>query len=379
MLAQPSSPRRWRPFAKLWHRWFGILGGLWLLLLAATGSAITYYDELDRWLNPDWRSIPAAATTHAPLDAVVARAEEALPGFVANNILLPTGPHDTIWMLGRAPIDGSTHPVQLFADPRDGRVLGWRVSGELTFDRRHAMDIVYGLHVDLLAGAWMTWFFGLVSLAWLIDHAIALWLALPRGAKWLQAFAVTGRKGSLRRLFDLHRAPGIWGWPVTFAVALTGVTLAWPETSRDAVALVSPISGRLDEAWGDVDPPENSVTIERAIAAVTLDREKVHSVRILPDHAVYAVRTYDSRDVDYQGRLWTYVGMAAARPFAQRHDAGDSAGDLFFAWQYALHSGQIFGPLGRALIFLSGVTTSALVVTGYLLWWRRRRRRTTAS
>ncbi|MHA3842206.1 PepSY-associated TM helix domain-containing protein [Sphingomonas aestuarii] len=375
MLAPPSSPRRWRPLAKLWHRWFGILGGLWLLLLAVTGSAITYYDELDRWLNPDWRSIPVAATTHAPLDAVVARADLALPRFVANNILLPTGPLDTIWILGRAPIDGSPRPIQLFADPRDGTVLGWRVSGELTLDRRHAMDIVYGLHVDLLAGAWMTWFFGLVSLAWLIDHAIALWLALPRGAKWLQAFFVAGRKGSLRRLFDLHRAPGICGWPVTFAVALTGVTLAWPETSRDAVALVSPIGGRLDEAWGDVEPPANPVTIERAIAAVTPDREKVHSVRILSDHAAYAVRTYDSRDVDYQGRLWTYVSMADARPFAQRHDAGDSAGDLFFAWQYALHSGQILGPLGRLLIFLSGVTTSVLVVTGYLLWWRRRPRR----
>lgn len=374
MLAPPRTPRRWRPFAKLWHRWFGILGGLWLLLLAVTGSAITYYDELDRWLNPDWRSIPAAAA-HAPLDAVVARADEALPGFVANNILLPTGPDDTIWMLGRAPINGTPRPVQLFADPRDGRVLGWRVSGELTFDRRHAMDIVYGLHVDLLAGAWMTWFFGLVSLAWLIDHAIALWLALPRGAKWLQAFVVAGRKGSLRRLFDLHRAPGIWGWPVTCTVALTGVTLAWPETSRDAVALVSPIGERLDEAWGDVEPPEKPVAIERAITAVTPDRAKVHSVRILPDHAAYAVRTYDPRDVDYQGRLWTYVSMTDARPFAQRHDAGDSAGDLFFAWQYALHSGQLFGPLGRLLILMSGVTTSVLVVTGYLLWWRRRPRR----
>lgn len=375
MLAPPRTPRRWRPFAKLWHRWFGILGGLWLLLLAVTGSAITYYDELDRWLNPDWRSIPVSAAIHAPLDAVVARANEALPGFVPNNILLPTCPTDAIWMLGRAPIDGAPRPVQLFADPNTGRVLGWRVSGELTFDRRHAMDIVYGLHVDLLAGAWMTWFFGLVSLAWLIDHAIALWLALPRGAKWLQAFAIAGRKGSLRRLFDLHRAPGIWGWPVTFAVALTGVTLAWPEASRDAVALVSPIGGRLDETWSDVGPPENPVTIERAIAAVTPDRATVHSIRILPDHAAYAVRTYDPRDVDYQGRLWTYVGMTDARPFAQRHDIGDSAGDLFFAWQYALHSGQIFGPFGRLLIFLSGVTTSVLVVTGYVLWWRRRSRR----
>lgn len=372
MLPSPRQARRWRPFAKWWHRWFGLLAGLWLLLLAVTGSAITFYDEFDRWLNPDWRSVPAA-TSAVPLDTVVARAGAALPGFVPNNILLPTGPTDSIWMLGRAPVEGSLRAVQLFADPRDGTVLGWRVSGALTFDRRHAMDIVYGLHVDLLLGAWMTWFLGLVSLTWLIDHAIALWLALPRGSKWREALGVRGRAGSLRRLFDWHRAPGLWAWPVTFVVALTGVTLAWPETSRDAVRLVSPVGGRLDEAWLDRDPPARPVSIEAAIAAVTPDRSQVHSVRILSDHAAYAVRTRDARDMDYQGRLWTYVSMVDARPIAARHDAGESAGDLFFAWQYALHSGQALGAIGRWLVFLSGVVTSVLVVTGYYLWWRRRK------
>ena len=38
---------------RMWHRWFGLAAGLWLLLLAITGSAITYYEELDHALNGD--------------------------------------------------------------------------------------------------------------------------------------------------------------------------------------------------------------------------------------------------------------------------------------------------------------------------------------
>lgn len=374
MEAGAPRSRRWRPFARVWHRWFGILGGLWLLLLAVTGSAITFYDELDSWLNPDLRSIPVAAEHHAPVDLAVVRAQAALPGFAPNNILMPSHPRGTIWMLGRAPIgEGRPRGVQIFADPRDGRTLGWRESGKLALDRQHIMDILYGLHVDLLAGEWMTWFFGLVSLAWLIDHLIALWLAVPLLAKWRSAFAVAGRPGSLRRLFDWHRAPGMWGWPVTFVLALTGVTLAWPGDSRVAVSIVSPVSERLHEHWPDVPPPERVIGLDRAIAAVTNDRADVHSLRILPDHAAYAVRTFDPRDPDYQGRLWTYVAMADARILGQRHDNGSSAGDVFFAWQYPLHSGQALGEPGRWIVFASGFLTSALVITGWMLWLRRRR------
>lgn len=374
MEAGAPRSRRWRPFARVWHRWFGILGGLWLLLLAVTGSAITFYDELDSWLNPDLRSIPVAAEHHAPVDLAVVRAQAALPGFAPNNILMPSHPRGTIWMLGRAPIgEGRPRAVQIFADPRDGRTLGWRESGKLALDRRHVMDILYGLHVDLLAGEWMTWFFGLVSLAWLIDHLIALWLAVPLLAKWRSAFAVAGRPGSLRRLFDWHRAPGMWGWPVTFVLALTGVTLAWPGDSRVAVSIASPVSERLHEHWPDVPPPERVIGLDRAIAAVTNDRADVHSLRILPDHAAYAVRTFDPRDPDYQGRLWTYVAMADARILGQRHDNGSSAGDVFFAWQYPLHSGQALGEPGRWIVFASGFLTSALVITGWMLWLRRRR------
>jgi uncharacterized iron-regulated membrane protein len=64
--------------------------------------------------------------------------------------------------------------------------------------------------------------------------------------------------------------------------------------------------------------------------------------------------------------------MTDGRPIARRHDNGASAGDQFFAWQYPLHSGKAFGLPGRWIVFVSGLLTALLVVSGLMLWWRRR-------
>lgn len=371
-MASAAVRRRPRHALKLWHRWFGLVAGLWLALLAATGIAVTFYDELDSALNADWRAVPVSETA-APIGDAIAAAQRTLPGFAPNMIELPGHPGDSLWMMGRAPIGGSPRQVQLFADPRDGSVLGWREVGAIVFDRRHAMDLIYGLHIDLLAGPWMTWFFGLVSLLWVIDHGIAAALSFPKGMHWLRALRVEGRRSSLKRLFDSHRAWGLWCLPVTFVLAVTGVTLAWPDDSREAVALLSPITGRLHETMPDVPERGAQIDVDAAVARVAGDtRARVHSIRLFPDHGVYAVRTFDPRDRDDQGRLWHYVAMDDGRITATRHDNGATAGDQFFAWQYPLHSGKAFGLAGRLLVLLGGIVTLWLCISGVRLWWRRR-------
>ena len=373
-MAGAAVRRRPRHALKLWHRWFGLLAGLWLALLALTGIAVTFYDELDSALNADWRTVPASAE-RAPIGDAIAAAERALPGFAPNMIELPGHAKDSLWMMGRMSVAGGQRPVQVFADPRDGSILGWRESGAIIFDRRHAMDILYGLHIDLLVGPWMTWFFGLVSLLWVIDHAIAAMLSFPNGMHRLRAFRTQGRRGSLKRLFDSHRAWGLWFLPVTLVLAVTGVTLAWPDDSREAVALVSPISGRLHESMADVPQGgARTIGVDAAMAKIIRDTGgRVHSVRLFPDHGVYAVRTFDARDRDDQGRLWHYVAMDDGRITGTRHDNGTSAGDQFFAWQYPLHSGKAFGLGGRLLVLFGGIVSLWLCLSGVRLWWRRRR------
>ncbi|GGD45937.1 PepSY domain-containing protein [Erythrobacter arachoides] len=365
-----------RPAFRLWHRWFGILGGAWLFLLAITGSAIAWYDEIDGLLNPDLRIAEISRGSPASIDDLVANARVALPGFEPSNILISREPDRNHWLLGRQTLaDGSSRPVQVFADPGTGAFAGWRESGKVSLHRHQIPDLLYGLHTDLLMGEAGMIFVGLVSLAWLIDHFLSLPLAFPRLKTWLSAWCVGGHAGSLRQLWDRHRAGGVWLWPVSAVLALTGVTLSFPMESREIVQIVSPISDRLHYTLEQRAPPTNPIPLEAAIAAATDDRRLLHSLRLLPEVGLYAVRTFDERDVDNQDRLWTYVDMQTGRVTAERHDAGTSDGDAFFVWQYALHSGHAFGLVGRLIVTLAGIVTAYLCFTGYRLWWRRRRKK----
>lgn len=369
--AAPSAGR-WRRVLRLWHRWFGLLAVVWLLALAITGIPIVFYDELDRALNPDWRTVSVSGEG-VRLDAAIARADSSL-SFTARFVDLPNAPGQSIMMLGSAPAAGEeSRSLQVFADPATGALLGWRESGVLAFDRRHLMDTLYGLHVDLMLGEPMAWFLGLVALAWVLDHVAAAILAIPRVAKWRDAFLVGGRGFNLRRLFDLHRAPGLWAFPVTLVLAFSGLALAWHEEVRAAVRAVAPVSERLHESFPARPPaaepigPDAALMIVSARTGATAD-----SVLLFPRLGVHGVRSFDPRDLDGMGRLWTYVDMADGAVLGERHDNGDGAGDAFFAWQYPLHSGKGLGLTGRWLVVAGGVATIWLCVSGIWLWLRRR-------
>ncbi|WP_225890017.1 PepSY-associated TM helix domain-containing protein [Indioceanicola profundi] len=367
--------RRWRATLRALHRWFGLASALWLTLLALTGSAIVFYDELDRWLNPDLHMVPAAPAGAAPVASVLHRAAHDVPGFMPRFIDLPDRSGETIRMAGSLQLpEGDTGPAEVFADPRDGSVLGWRLTETISLDRRHLMNFLYGLHMDLILGPAMAWFLGLVALLWVLDHGVAAVLAFPALAKWAASFRVGGRFPGLRWMFDLHRAAGLWLFPVTLVLAVTSLTLTWHEETRAAVRLIAPVSERLHEDFPDrpVETPALDIDAALTVAAVRTGAA-ADSVLLLPRKGAYGVRSFDARDMDGYGRLWTYVSMEGGQVLGQRHDLGEGAGDMFFAWQYPLHSGKGLGLAGRLLVLAGGLSTAMLCLTGLWLWWKRRR------
>lgn len=187
---------------------------------------------------------------------------------------------------------------------------------------------------------------------------------------------MSGSASSLRRLYDLHRAPGLWLLPFTLTLALTGWCLAWAEESRSVIGHLSPVSGRLHYAMPDREASEPRITAEQALATFAKRHgARIDSIQPLPRKGLYAVRSFHPRDPDDMGRQWTYISVQDGRTIAQRHDMGTSAGDTFFGWQYPLHSGRAFGLSGRILVAVAGLATFVLWLSGLLLWRRRRRRR----
>lgn len=375
---------KYRPILLRWHRWFGLGAALWLLLLALTGSFIVFNGPFDRWINPDLLRSRATGPS-LPFSRLYELAAIARPDARIMSVALDRSPGSTAMvLLGSRPAGRPIAPgTQMFIDPHTGRILGQRVPGDLRFDRHHLPSLIYGLHVDWLLGPWMTYFLGWVALLWIIDHVVGIVLAAGSAKKFVSAFLIRWRTKGHRRLFDLHRASGLWMFPVTLAIAVTGLSLTWYDDFAGVVGRISPLTPFPTQlrANAPTHAERRRIGIDAAIAAARIKAGggAPAAVAAYPDQGIYWFHFYDKRDLDEFPGRWITVDMATGDVVQDRHITQGSSGDTFMAWQLPLHSGKVFGWPGRIIIFLTGVMLCGMIITGLTIWRRKSISRTVRS
>lgn len=370
-----------------WHRWFGLLGGVWLFALALTGSIVVFYEELDHALNRDLFELAPGGRV-LPVAELVATVEDAYPGTYASYVDLPDHDRATEPLIVFPRVKkGSdvTLPAgfHVFVDPTSGEILADRVFGAFELDRRHLSMLVYRLHRDLYLGRTGSIALGLLALLWVLDHLASVVLSFPQPKKWLDSFRVKKSVRGIKRVWSLHRAIGLWLLPVTFALALSGVYFNWYPLFLDAVDQVSPLTPRYDKTVEPLDEPlyDAPVDLDAALDAFELvdakadEAAKIDSVSVLPHLGLYWLRVFDARDLSRYGTSYVHVDMATGEVVSDRHARDGSAGDEFVAWQYPLHSGQAFGWPGRIAVLFAGLATCTLTATGFVIWARKHRGR----
>ena len=365
-----------RAILVLWHRWFGLFAALWLALMGLTGSAIVFYDELDTWLNQDLRSTHNSGR-QTPVDSWIAAAEAHRPGGKAYFADLPNEAGETAYVTLAFP-EGEHGPLNVYIDPHSGAVLGERELGVVRFDRRHVMNLLYDLHLDLLLGDTMYWFLGLVAFLWLLDHFLVLGISFPAARQWWQSFLLRKSATGVKFHYDLHRSSGLWFLPLTLILAISALYFNWNPAFEAVVDRVSPITPRHIYTMQEQDTPLYVPPVSFGTALETASQqagERVDIINYYPYLRAYMARAFDVRDVDSHGRRLLTIDANTGALLADQHAASGSAGDVFMLWQYPLHSGKAFGLPGRLLIFLSGLVLTLLCYTGLVLWWRKRKAR----
>lgn len=370
----------------LWHRWFGIIAGPWLLIVAASGIFLVFYQELDRAANPDFYR--ASAAPQGRVAAAIAAAEQSAPGSMAAYVRMPAAPGETLIvnLVDRPGHAGAVGDAgrEVFVDPGPAAITGSRTWGEAGLSRAQLMPMVYRLHYALLAGSLVEWLLGLLAMAWLVDHVAALPLAMRSARQWRDALRLRWRARGHRRLFDLHRAGALWLLPVTAMLAFSGVAFNLNAEFRTMLGLFSRPAG---EPWADrpaLSRPLLAPPVDADAALATAARlaapGRITGLRLDPAQGLWLVDTTDPRDPapDYGGRTIAIDARSGAL-VGDHHFAQGSAADTVLAWQYPLHSGRAFGWPGRLLVLAAGLVTLALIITGYSLWWTRRRARRSVS
>jgi uncharacterized iron-regulated membrane protein len=389
---------RIRSLMLVMHRWTGLAIALFLAIVGVTGTILAFGSQIDHLLNPDLHAKPQPGKSPLPLAVFAQNAEAAYPHL---KVAYYSVEEDQVAMMMRArtnPATGQLYPVDvphLVLDPWTGRILGsspmegnWRDPAPL---RQRILPFVYSLHTTLATNTSWGWtFVGVIALIWTIDSLIAIWLTLPRGSgpfwsRFGQSWQIKWRANSVRIHFDLHRASGLWLWPLLFIFGWSSVMLGLRQVyepvthalfdyhdSIGAQLLPKPLeTPGLD--WGAAQVVGERIMAEQArLHNFTIERP--YGMAYIWEYGAYSYAVRSS--IDWRGHGWDTTllvdgntGQLRELDLPRGQHFGNTISTLLWGIHYAdLRNWLLF----RIAIGLFGLVLATLSYTGVAIWWRKR-------
>jgi uncharacterized iron-regulated membrane protein len=182
-----------RRFWTLMHRYVGLAMALLLIIVGLTGSVLAFYQELDRWFNPELLTVPVRDAPILDPFTLGERAETLEPHAWVSYLKLNGQPGEAygVWMEPKIdPATGEAYPLshdELFLDPYTGETLGMRKWGEVSLAKENLLPFLYRLHYSLalpeVTGSLGSYILGIMALIWTLDCFIGFYLTLPSGRR----------------------------------------------------------------------------------------------------------------------------------------------------------------------------------------------------
>jgi uncharacterized iron-regulated membrane protein len=270
---------------------------------------------------------------------------------------------------------------RVFYDPFTGAFLGGSNTQDLVFARANTDALIDRLHYSLWIKPWGLSLMGVVAGIWLLTSCIGFVLAWPRHwlsiRSWLPMLSVRTDRGSYQSNYQLHRAIGVWAFPVLIVLAFTSFYQNMPQYVRPVVNVFSPLATRPD--GHPVNEGTPVVTPDRALDGLKARFPDADAQSIGVDRANgrYSILFRLPGDLSTNGDNWAFVDLVTGDLIGERIGKALGPGDQFLAWIFPLHTGTAFGLPGRIVIALTGVGLVTMLITGFYVWgtkWQMRRR-----
>nr|WP_255608806.1 PepSY-associated TM helix domain-containing protein [Methylosinus sp. Sm6] len=379
------------------HRWVGLSMAAFLVVVGLTGSLLAFYYELERFISP--QLFATARPGVAPLDlaTLAERAEALFPRGRAQEVSVTTPDQIVVHMTPREESDPPLGFDELFLDPWTGAELGRRASGDLSQGAISLMPFIYNLHWRLAMGDLGFWMLGILAVLWTIDCFVGFYLTLPVSrvkfwSRWKPSWLVKWRGGAFRVNFDLHRASGLWLWPMLFVFAFSSVMMDMRPVYEVAMKAVFPdyrsyremalslnrrpnAHPRLD--WRAALARGEALMAEQAAARGFATREPL-SLQYHERLGAYAYEMRSDRDISDrppQGGTGILLDGDTGALLQFLPPKSERLGVTVEHWLYALHMAHVFGLPYQIFVFILGLIIAMLSGTGVYIWWKKRRGR----
>lgn len=346
------------------HLCVGLTIGVVLLLVAASGAALVFEDNIDRALHPSL-SYVAPGDRSLPLRDLIGRVATAYPDAQVAGISFPEQPRQSLTFSARSKTLG---PLAVYVNQYTGDVLGHRTAEER---ERGLARRVHLLHTRLFAGQVGEWLVGAVTALTLLMAITGLYLWWPR------KILAINRRLSWRRLnFDLHNVFGLYASSVFLFIALTGMMIAFE-------GVTDPLFTKLN-ATPLPDIPTQSVPI-RGVPPMTADALVERARAALPGAFLKSVSVPNGgkavivaglkfpEDRTPGGRSRVFLDQYSGRTLAVLNTRTAPLGTRIINLKRSAHTGDIFGAPTQALYFVTSLMLVGQIVTGFFVWWKPRK------
>lgn len=345
------------------HLYVGLVLALFLIVLAVTGGALVYKDEIWRLRQPILSEPLMQADTldHA---AALGRVAASFPGEQIRQIKFPRT-ELAAWHVYLE--DGEA----FFTQDGNRQIERWRWYSDW-------LGLLTDIHINLAAGRNGRIVAGVVGIvtALMAITGLVLWWPLRRRFQIRSLWPRNTRRGTL---LGLHRDFGAISSLLIVLFALSGAGVVFYGASRVL----------LNGMFGDspVDTTRPAVAATAAVdlpdaALLELAKSAMPGARMMSYYpppaggAVHYFRMRQAGEVHPNGRSMIYIDANSGTVLKAIDATRQPPGERASQWLYPLHAARLGSEIYRLLAVLVAVALATMAVTGPVTWLQMRRRRT---
>lgn len=363
-----------------WHLHLGLWLGVLFALLGITGSALVFYLEIDRALNPAIKVVSLSAESRS-FDAIHQKLKEAQPSRAgAWRIEQPLTEGAPIMARYYDPVETAGQkfaPLMLSLDPHTLEVTSDRFWGD------YAVTWLYDLHYTLLLGETGHNAVGALGVLLTTSLFTGLYVWWPSKKRWRRAIRPVARANIVLRTYDLHVLSGVYSVLIMLVLAVTGVMLAFPNATHFLINLASPVpqSQPMQRGLHANDSKMLSLDVAVRIAQARYPSAEVRWVETSgEDGRPISIRLYQAGEPGRRfPKTYVWVHPVTGAVLYEQDPLTQSLGAKALSWIHPLHNGEAFGLFGRLIACIVGLVPCLLLVTGLMRWRQKRRAKSRAS
>lgn len=213
------------------HLWTGLIAGLYIFAISASGSVLVYRNEILR----NYGATPTVVPTSSPALSAAALEDHirrAYPAHTIEELIPATRPNQAVEVRLKS---GDRELKRLF-DPYTGEDIG----NPLTRTFRVMMWIAQ-FHDDLHGGTTGRLINAIGAAATMVLSLTGMVIWWPGVKTWRRSLTMIWRSNWRRFAWHLHSAFGFWSLALIFVWGITGLYLSAPQPFSDAVDYFQPL------------------------------------------------------------------------------------------------------------------------------------------